>query len=182
MIACPKEALDRLTGCDIAGILGLDILKQSGLTADLKQGRLELCCRTEDMPADRAELGFSLYMGAYIVTDDVALAQGGRLRKAILDTGAPVPYLSGRRSGALEETGERYHDLSPSFGELSGCFRRGELILPTGTGQRGRSVKFGQMPALLDNFGIFDAILGVSALTDRQIAFDFVNGRVYLAL
>ena len=47
----------------------------------------------------------------------------------------------------------------------------------TDSGKRSRGVKFGVMPQLLDLFGVFDAILGISALTDKRIVFDF-NKRI----
>lgn len=99
-----------------------------------------------------------------------------------------MAYVSARRIGELEKTGllkktgEMYEDVSPELGALKGEYLCGDLVLRQGGRARRiqlgadectRCVKFGTMPALLDMLGVFDAILGITALTDKQIVFDF---------
>ena len=169
---CEKEIADALTGTDIAGFIGMEILLQTGLTIDLENGTLNFACVPDtDGSAEYAELAFDLFEGAHIVTDDLFLRR--RLRSVIVDTGARIPYLTARLTGVLEKTGEPYLDISPQFGTLSGEYLRGDLILSTDTRDAARSIKAGLLPELLDRAGLFDGIVGVTALTDKRIVFDF---------
>ncbi len=172
---CKKEALDGLTGADMTGLIGMNVIAKTGLTLDPENGLLAFSANAlKDSPA--AVLSFDLFMGYYIVTNDVRL--GAPLNNAIIDTGAPIPYVSARILAALEPTGESYEDFSPSFGALKGEYRKGALSF-TGSGSA-RPVKVGAMPQLLDMFGIFDAILGVTSLTDKAIVFDFERKEIRL--
>ena len=171
---CAKADADRLTGIDISGIIGTDILKRTGLTIDLENKTLDFSSETDgDDADDYARLSFDYFMGHYLVTDDVYI--GRRLNNAIIDTGAPVSYISSRLAPMFEPTGETYSDVSPSFGMLQGEYLRGEMVLSSPSHEATRPVKLGMMPELLDMFGMFDAILGVMAVTDKKIIFDFSN-------
>ncbi len=169
---CDKETADALTGIDVDGFIGMDILQKSGLTIDLERGTLDFAALPDPDPsAEYARLPFELFMGLYVVTDGLYLQR--QLRGVIIDTGARIPYITSRLAGVLETTGDPYEDLSAQFGNLSGEFLRGRLILPAEDRDVARSVDFGLMPKLLDLFGQFDGILGVTALTDKRIVFDF---------
>ena len=169
---CSKEMADALTGTDIAGFIGMEILRKTGLTVDLENGSLDFACVPDpDGSAEYAELAIELYEGLYIVTDDLFL--GRRLKRMIVDTGARIPYISDRLAGRLEETGEPYEDDSPQFGPLFGELLRGDLVFGTADRDVKRSVKFGLMPAMLELTGLFDGIVGISALTDKRLVFDF---------
>lgn len=179
MPVCPKEDLDRLTGISIAGIIGTDIVRKTGLTIDLETRTLDFSVKNEGIdPNDYALLSFEFFMGNYLVTDDVFL--GRQLHKVIIDTGACIPYISKRLSSLFEHTGEMYHDISPSFGVLQGEYLKGDLTCKSPTQMSSRSIKMGMMPEVLDMFGLFDAILGVTAITDKRIIFDF-SRKVLLA-
>ena len=41
LVACPKEMVDRLTGMDISGFIGMDIISNTSLSIDFEQERLE---------------------------------------------------------------------------------------------------------------------------------------------
>ncbi len=181
IVACPKETADALTGGDIAGLIGMDILKKTGLTIDYENKTLDFSCGMDEIdPENAASLSFDFFMGAYMVTSDVTA--GRRLKNAIIDTGAPVSYISARLTSLFEPTGESYEDFSPEYGVLRGEYRKGTLELNTDSGKRSRSVKLGVMPQLLDMFGVFDAILGISTLTDKRIVFDFNNRTIRVEL
>ena len=174
---CPRETLEELTGRSIAGIIGMDVLRQTGLTVDMENMALDFSY----VPCpDQTEISFGLFMGSYLVTDDVVL--GRQLRNAIIDTGAPVPYISSRLTGLLAPTGETYEDLSPTYGVLRGEYLQGGLSLRTDALGRVRQVKVGLMPQIVDLFGLFDAILGVTALSDKRVAFDFRNSLIGVRL
>ncbi len=180
-LLCTEDAPTRLIGRRVAGIIGMDILSKTGLTLDFENRTAEFSFRPESAPGvPCAVLSFDLFMNHYIVTNDVIL--GRRLQNAIIDSGAPVPYVSERIAADLEKTGELYEDYSPDYGELRGEYRRGELILSAGGTEYAHSVKVGVMPAVLNMLGCFDAILGIQALTDKRVAFDFDNKKLYVTL
>ena len=176
LAACSRKELIGLTGMDIAGLIGTDILAETGLTIDLEGKTLAFSADSDNIDSNEYVcLSFDYFlgktMGRYLVTEDVFM--GRQLRNAIIDTGAPVPYVSAGLTALFEHTGELYEDFSPSYGILKGEYLRGELILKHHPQQVSRSVKVGLMPELLDMFGLFDAILGVTAFTDKKIIFDF---------
>ena len=116
---CDKETADALTGTDIDGFIGMEILQQTGLTIDLEHGTLDFACMPdEDASSVYAELAIDLFEGVYVVTNDLYL--GRRLHQVIVDTGARIPYITDCLAGKLEETGEPYEDDSPQFGPLYG--------------------------------------------------------------
>ena len=169
---CDKEMADALTGTDIAGFIGMEILQKTGLTIDLERGTLDFACvPNPDSSAIYAELAIDLYEGLYVVTDDLYL--GRRLHQVIVDTGARIPCITDRLAGRLEETGEPYEDDSPQFGPLWGDLLRGSLVFGATDRDVVRSVKWGLMPEILDLSGLFDGIVGISALTDKRLVFDF---------
>ena len=169
---CDKETADALTGIDVGGFIGMDILQKSGLTIDLENSELEFAAVPgPDPAAEVAELPFDLFMGLYVVTDALFLRR--QLKNVIVDTGARIPYAASRLTQFLKKTGEPYEDLSSQFGTLRGEFFEGGLVLPAAGRDVVRSVRFGLLPEVLDRSGLFDGIVGVTALTDKRLVFDF---------
>ena len=182
---CTKESLDGLTGEDIAGIIGMDVICKTGLAIDLENRTLDFGAAKEtDDPC--AVLPFDTFMDQFIVADGISLgcASGERqLKNAIIDTGACVSYLSLRFVDCLTDAGEKYEDYSPDLNRyIRGKYYAGDLIMDMDGRKRIRAVKIGLMPQKYEQFGLFDAILGISALTDKRIVFDFSKRqiRVYL--
>ena len=172
--ACSKGDLDELTGSDIDGLIGLDIIRTNGITVDMENKFVDFSCDVEDGCSDSyCFISFDFFMGSYIVTNDIFL--GKKLNNAIIDTGAPIPYVSSRLIPLFEKSGEMYKDLSPSFGVLQGELLYGDLFFDVGEKRVKRRIKVGQMPQILDMFGMFDAILGITALTDKRVVLDFAN-------
>ncbi|MBP5750121.1 MAG: hypothetical protein J6X24_04985, partial [Firmicutes bacterium] len=120
---------------------------------------------------DYADLSISLPMGIYVVTDDLYLRR--RLHGAIIDTGAWMPFVTSRLASLLEPAGVQYADESPQFGSLRGEYLEGSITIPAADRDVSRRLRFGLLPDVLDRLGTFDAILGVTALTDKRLAFDF---------
>ena len=178
---CSQADLEALTGSHIDGLIGLDILCQTGLTIDLENMILDLDFdNTKYGYQDEAgfySISFDFFMGSYLITNDIFLGQ--RLKNVILDTGAPIPYISSRFASLLEKSNEAYLDYSPEFGTLQGEYLYGNLVFEHGEQVHRRAVKVGLMPQAIDMFGFFDAILGISDLTDKHLAFDFENKVVY---
>lgn len=169
---CPKEVADELTGIDISGFIGMDIIKKTGLTIDFENQKIDFFADTDVVdPKDYASLSFDLFMENYLVTNDIYL--GHRLNNAIIDTGAWVPYISNRLAAHFEHTGQEYIDKSPIYGELQGEYLKGEMTLRSSSREITRFVNMGTMPMMLDSWGMFDAVFGVKALTDKKIIIDF---------
>ncbi len=180
-VICPQKAVNDLTGMTIDGLIGTDIMKQTGLLIDIENMTVVFSSHAPADPEGRyASISFQYFMGMYLITNDVIL--GRRLQNAIIDTGAPVPYVSSALLSCFEPTGEKYEDFSPTFGVLKGEYRRGELILPCEDQEYKRSIKIGQMPGLLDAFSQFDAILGITALSEKQVLFDFNTMKIRIKL
>ena len=180
---CTKRDVDTLTGADISGLIGMNVISKTGLTIDLKNGILEFSSNDQIDPGKTsAVLSFELFelLGAkYIITNDIS--SDVPLNHVIIDTGAPISYVSSRLLPMLTPTGEHYEDLSPEFGGvLQGEYYNCNLFL---NGFRtARPVKVGTMPGMLDLFGMFDAILGISSLTDDKIVFDFDRKEIRIAM
>ena len=169
---CGKEMADGLTGTDIAGFIGMEILQKTGLTVDLENGTLDFACVPDpDGSAAYAQLSFDLFEGAYIVTDDLFIRR--QLRSVIVDTGARIPYVTSRLADVMEKTGERYEDDSPQFGPLCGEYFRGSLVLSAPDRDVVRRIEAGLLPEMPDRPGLFDGIMGISALTDKRLVVDF---------
>lgn len=178
---CDKETADTLTGIDVGGFIGMDILQKSGLTIDLEHSELEFAAVPDPDPAaEVAELPFDLFMGLYVVTDALFLRR--QLKNVIVDTGARIPYAASRLTQFLEKTGEPYEDLSSQFGTLRGEFFEGGLVLPAAGRDVVRSVRFGLLPEALDRSGLFDGIVGIRALTDKRLVFDFKKKQLRIKL
>ncbi len=188
---CSRAQLYWLTGRRMAGIIGLDVIRRTGLTIDLENGTLDFAVPEEEADGPCAVLPFSFSAGQTIVTDAVSLGCGAGervLRNVIIDTGATVSYVSEGCAGCLEATGELLEDYSPMLGQhISGHYLKGEVLLPADGGKRSRRVKLGIMPEMLEKaigmqLGCCDAVLGISALTDRRIVFDFNRMEILTSL
>ncbi len=168
-----KSMLDELTGGDVNGLIGTDILGKTGLTVDRATGSLDFTA-PEGEPGDGHTLISFEYSNGLLVTDDLIL--GRPLKNAIIDTGAVISYAAPGPAALLERTGEPYRDLSPTWRGLEGEYLSGELILPGR--QEGRRVKVGLMPRALEVLGIYDAIIGPRDLSDGRIVFDFIRQEI----
>ena len=179
---CSKEEADELTGIDIAGLIGTDILKKSGLTIEPETGTLDFSADSAAIdPGAYACLSFDYFMGQCLMTKDIFM--GRRLRNAIIDTGAPVPYIAAELASFCEHTGERYEDYNPNFGSLRGEYLRGELTFAHCPQKVSRIINAGVMPERLRRaYGNTDAIFGVAALTDKKIIFDFDQKKIYVKI
>ena len=179
-IVCPKEDAEKLVGINVDGFIGTDILKKTGLNIDMENNILEFSCNSDNADGVFATLSLNYFMGSYLITSDICL--GRQLDRVIIDTGAPVPYVSATLKRTFETTGEYYKDSSPIYGELSGEYSKADLVFFVDGKEYHRPVKVGLMPGILDAFGMFDAIIGITALSDKQVVFDFENMRIRIKL
>lgn len=180
MIGCSKEIADSLTEMDISGFIGLDILRKTDLSISFTDGSIFFNLAFLDDPhAEYTCIPFEYFRNTYIVTSSLFL--GSPLNNAIIDSGARISYLSPRILPLLECTNEGYIDNSPEYGVLEGHYYCGKLKSTVTNSRLDRRVKVGQLPPVLDVFGLFDAIIGITDLTDGRIIFDFGKQIIYLS-
>ena len=177
-----KSTLDSITGVDVAGLIGTDILGKTNLTIDYENGELLFSLKKETAPCiDFYTIPFSLDCGQ-CVTDNIMI-NGINLKNAVIDTGAPISYVSVMVARDLEFTGKRYYDSSPIFGYINGEYRRGELTFGSMAAFLYRfPVEVGVMPDALDRMAKFDAVIGPGLLSQKLVEFDFENNFIGVAL
>ncbi|MCR5214743.1 MAG: hypothetical protein K6E10_10020 [Eubacterium sp.] len=180
-ILCPKEVADDLSGMDISGFLGMDIIRKTGFTVDYNNKLFRFDAGSiDESDKNYLCLDFTLFLDNYILLDDVNI--GGRIGKIIIDTGAPISYVSSGLLKLLEPLGERYHDYSPEYGELTGEYYMGILKIEREAGRIVNDIKTGQLPGILEKFGLFDAIVGIKDITDKSIVIDFDKMNIWIEI
>ena len=168
---CGKEIPDRLTGMDIAGFIGLDILSKTGFTINYKTDDFMFSVDDSTNPSYIYD-EITFRCEPYIFTDDLMVNQHS-IRNAIIDTGAGVSYLSNEYLSELFKSNEKFEDESPMLGSITGLFYEGNLAVKNKPSDPFvRKAKFGRKPdaEVLSNFGAF---IGPSLLTDNCVSFDF---------
>ena len=182
LIVCTKEQVDRITGVDIAGFIGSDILQRTDLTIDYE--KKELLFGIEENAGSSPSLysmPFEFDPGNYIVTDNIIL-NGKHLEKALIDTGAPISYVSQNVAELLKMTGEHYEDHGVMLGDLSGEYRKGILKFNSmAASMYAIPVKVGVMNENLNALH-FDAVIGSNLLSEKLVFFDFNKRRIGIAL
>ena len=174
-----KEDFDSLTGSDISGLIGTNVFSRTGLSIDLENRTLEFSSDDQIAPGESvATLSFDFYDGQYVTTNDICLANP--LKNAIIDTGAPISYISQRFLSELTPTGELYEDFSPIFGDIRGEYYDCNFFLKGS--QTARPLKVGTDLQMLNDSYEYDAVLGISALTDKKIVFDFEHRKIHVAI
>ena len=80
-------------GTAVSGLVGMDILGESNLLIDVPGGRVVLGCPTDGMTRIASSQGAYVFMEMEI---------RGQMVKVILDTGAPISYVSSSLTEGLE--------------------------------------------------------------------------------
>ena len=165
---CPKFIADGLTGIDIGGFIGMDIIRKYGITMDFENSEITFSAIPKD---NLCAVPIQIFMNSYITTNQISINKTP-LQNVIIDTGAYIPNISSRFANSLTKTGEYYMDNSPTFGNLSGELLSGYLSV-NDTDET--PVKFGTMPNMLDAYGMFDAFVGVLHISKKYFVIDFEN-------
>ena len=174
MPICPKEMADRLTGMDISGFIGMDIIAENGLSIDYEQGRLEFKV-TEEIGTSFT-MPVSSFAKMFICMDTISI--GDKMGLTIIDTGACISYLSREHLSGLVETDEDYHDDNPASGAIEGHFFLGEISFDGDVeGRYTHAVKVGELPAVFEMIGA-DAVIGPHTLSDKAVVIDLENSRI----
>jgi len=170
----PKSMADSLTGMDISGFIGMNIISDTGLSIDFEQERLEF--KVSEEIGTTFDLPFSLWNGRYIETKVISI--GTKLASVIIDTGACISYLSERYISGLKMTEETYRDENPQCGVIEGNFFLGEISFDGDEkGMYTHPVKVGKLHPAFNGYGV-DAFLGLRTLSGKAVVFDFEHFRI----
>ena len=180
---CPKEKADSITGVNLAGFIGMDILKETNLTIDYENKELLFGIKENVKPGpDFYFIPFDYLLGLYIVTDNI-LMNMDPIGKALIDTGAPTSFVSERIARTLEKTGEHYEQDSGMFGVLTGEYRKGFMRFKSmAAAKYNVPVKVGVVSGLLGAVAPVDAVIGANLLSERCVIFNFKEKRIGFAL
>ena len=184
-IICQKEQGDSITGVDLSGFIGLDILQRTDLTIDYENRELFFGIKENVKPSpDFYYMPFKLFFGSYILTDNIIL-NGRHLENVLIDTGAPISYVSKNIAESLETTGEYYRDRGVMLGDLNGEYRKGVMKFSSMAALNySIPVKVGVMDGNLGMLGMLgiDALIGSNMLSEKRVLFDFSEQRIGIAL
>ncbi len=167
--------LSRICGVEVAGILGAKDLLQTGCTIDLPRGLLVMG-GPEPITASAVAVEILPLKHAPVVTIDLL----GQARKAILDTGAPVSYLSRHVAQTLPAAESNRRDW---IGQLGVWAETPTWSLNMGIADLDATFEWGLLPETLDPMftllGV-DAIFGGTFCQDHAVSFSPDGTRVWI--
>lgn len=170
-----KNVLDMLCECDISGVIGLDIIKNTGLTLDYQKEELEFKVNKKlknKIPMEAQEREKAVINHAIIVNDRV-------LTHTIIDTGAWVSYVAGRFLNEKDKTSRSYIDISPTIGRVSGFYYKTPVEIQGVKGSKEmKIVDLGVLHPRMELQG-YDGILSPDVLSN-EVSLDYENKIILL--
>ena len=156
-------------GTRIDGLVGMDILGRDGLLVDIPKGRVVLGCPTDGMKRVPSRQVF----GYVFVDMDIR----GRRTTVILDTGAPVSYVSGSLTEGLE-VADTVEDFNPSV--PGGTFVTPVYDFPATFAGETFGMRAGHLPHLMQALTCFgvDGVVGMELL--KRHPFLIADGGVWI--
>ena len=139
----------------VSGLLGLDIIVRTGMKVDVPGGKLTFHPSTEGMTCLPSRIG----MG--IVSVEMALA--GKQASVILDTGAPISYVSPSLTDGLEPVGH-VTDFNPQV--PGDTFETPVFEFPATFAGKEFSMRAGHLPGSLQ---LMISLLGVKGVVGMEI-------------
>jgi hypothetical protein len=169
-------AVQRLTGPEVDGLAGMDLLGNNVWTLDLEAGTAVI--DDQGLPCAAGSLAFTRLLGNGTPVAEVIYR--GRRERAILDTGARYSYRIGERPADLL-AGAEVEDFSPFLGPFRTPLWRDAvqlagLTLPVG---------FGEVPEQgQDHFRRLRCpwLIGMDLLQAFKVRFDFRKNQLSLEL
>ncbi len=168
------EYLSEKVGCEIHGMLGMDIIGSIPILFDLKNGQMVL---DDNAVYTDHFMKFPLgqIAGGLIA---ITISVNGRTANVILDTGAPISYILPSFVAGLECV-EIMNDFHPNIGDFK--TKTFNCEVDTQTGHERYSQRFGVPPQkvskTLEGFNI-DGIIGIELF--KRFKLQIRNGIVYL--
>ena len=155
----------------VSGLVGMDIIDRlGGVRIDLPAGKLTFGCGTEGMRRVPSHTGLG-----YVFMD---MTINGRPVHVILDTGAPVSYVSPSLTEGLIPV-DRVTDFNPMV--PGGTFETSIFEFPASFAGRDFSMRAGHLPKLMD---AAISLLGVKGVVGLEILSRFpvaiVDGSVWV--
>lgn len=185
IIACEKHVADELTGLDISGFIGMNIIKKTNLSVNFEKGEVIFGLQDVNATVTNPEfylMPFEVDANLCIITDKILFASK-HLNKTVIDTGASISYVSRKHLSEENRTQEKYFDAHPSLGNIHGNFYEGELSFSSMCALLYRYIiKVGVMPEQLDALQMFDAVIGIDLLSEKYVAIDFQRKYICIKL
>lgn len=173
----PKEMVDRLTGIDIQGLIGMDVMKGTNLTINREEGTVTFGIEKED-GAPYIKINSKGILGVPYVAAENVTVNGSETDAVILDTGAWMPYVHPEHLREEDNTGIKFHDENPQAGDIAGTLYNVTIGAEAEVGSVEIRLQAGEMPWIFAGNG-FDAIINPMSFSDRYIAFDFEKDVMY---
>lgn len=155
----------------VSGLVGMDIIgRLGGVRIDVPAGKLTFGCGTDGMTQVRSNVGLG-----YVFMD---MTVNGRVVKVILDTGAPVSYVSTSLTEGLAPVGSET-DFNPMV--PGGTFETPIFEFPASFAGRDFPMRAGHLPQLM---GAAISLLGAKGIVGMEILRRFpvaiVDGSVWV--
>lgn len=137
------EVLSGLTGVEVAGILGSDVLLEGGCRIDVPKG--ELLLSPTQRTGRKVSCSRQSVLGSSVPTVEGTLQ--GRPARIVFDTGAPLGYLPRGRANGHGRTGVMQRD----YIAMAQQWHQTEVwSLPLGLGGRLHPLHWGELPDRFD--------------------------------
>lgn len=155
----------------VSGLVGMDLIDRlGGVRIDVPAGKLTFGCGTEGMTRVSSHTGLG-----YVFMD---LTVNGRVVQVILDTGAPISYVSPSLTEGLTPV-DRVTDFNPMV--PGGTFETPIFAFPASFAGREFPMRAGHLPKLM---GAAISLLGVKGVVGMEILSRFpvaiVDGSVWV--
>ena len=168
LLGIKKEDMDKLSGVDVAGFIGFDIIQREGLTID-KQTQSVMFEADDTYGFTQFPVRNLSLMGIGLMDMECDIC--GQRVKAIFDTGASIGYVHKSLIGDAECTGE-IEDFGPSFG---GEIKTSKYRMDVGIGDMTVTTELAKMTFVVESqVGLlgYKAILGLNDFEWERVVID----------
>lgn len=174
--------IEELVNEDVSGLIGMDILNNTGLTIDYLNNELHFESRDGHIFCFLND-----YNGLKSTKENVVINKK-ILKNVVFDTGAPISYVSKEYLNDKDKANTEYHDSNPLIGVIDGYLYKARIDKVTlGSGDYGHDVTVGSIPDSLLKFG-FDAILNPYLIVENEnklapnkiVSFDFKHNLIHI--
>lgn len=180
-----RTDVEKLVGTTVNGVIGLDILSETGITVNFKENII-----TFDV--EEGHLCYFLKKDEHTdwyYTKDCVI-NNTILDKTIIDSGACISYVNKKHLEPSQKINETYNDYSPIVGNISGNYYEVSIDKVTlGSGNYHHTIKVGEMPNSVEEFTKgADAIVGLYDIVDgedhhapnRTVSISFKKNALYI--
>lgn len=172
----PNIEIEKLVGKRIYGFIGLDIIRDAGITVDFNNGIINF---NSDGPKDGLNsIRINTNMYRILINDDIII-DGVIYDRFILDTGAITSYLLKEPLKNGVKLDEKYKDYSPYFGNMIDNYHKINVTINNETNSR----KVGDAsyyPELESQLAGTYGVVGLDFISNKgYFVFDFKNNKLW---